>query len=102
MRSPPFAQSFESRPPVVRLKRDCKQLPHFSVKICESGGRMGERPDGKLALSCQSFGKQTEHHTLSCAWVAADKREAALAHQAVFDAPAEAIDLAGLQQRLGG
>src|SRR6516225_6959142 len=60
---------------------------------------MGESPDGKLALSRQPLGEQTKHHTLASARIAADEREAAFAHQAVLDAPAEAVDLAGLQQR---
>src|SRR5215469_4470296 len=63
---------------------------------------MSESPDGKLALSRQPLGEQTKHHTLAGAWVAADEREAAFAHQAVLDAPAEAVDPAGLQQCLGG
>jgi hypothetical protein len=61
---------------------------------------MGESPDGKLALSRQPLGEQTKHHTFARARIATDEREATFAHQAV-DAPAEAIDLAGLQQRLG-
>ena len=63
---------------------------------------MGESPDGKLALSRQPLGEQTKHHTFAGARIAADKGEAAFAHQAVLDAPAEAVNLAGLQQRLGG
>ena|ERR1700747_1101074 len=60
---------------------------------------MGECPDGKLALSRQPLGEQAEHHTLAGARIAADEREAAFTYQAVLDAPAEAVDFAGLQQR---
>src|SRR5215469_6630826 len=60
---------------------------------------MGECPDGEFALSRQPLGEQAEHHTLAGARIAADQREAAFTHQAVLDAPAEAVDLAGLQQR---
>src|SRR4029077_16615230 len=60
---------------------------------------MGECPDGELALSRQPLGEQAEHHTFAGARIAADEREAAFSHQAVLDAPAEAVDRAGLQQR---
>jgi hypothetical protein len=33
---------------------------------------VGERPDGKLALSCQALGEQTKHHTLAGARIATD------------------------------
>src|SRR5215468_8293741 len=63
---------------------------------------MGECADGEIALSRQPVGQETQHHTLSCAWIPTDKGETTLAHQTILDAPAEAVNPAGLQQRLRG
>jgi hypothetical protein len=61
---------------------------------------MREGADGEVAHPCEPLGEHAQHDALAGAGLARDEREAALAHVAVLDAPAERLDWAGA--RLAG
>ena len=62
---------------------------------------MGQRADGELADAGQAFGQQPQHHAFSGARITTDEGKTAFTHQAVLDAPAEAVDLAREPQGFG-
>src|ERR1700747_1510882 len=86
----------------MRSQRDAEQLAELTIEIPKPGRRMAERGDHEFVLPPQALGEQPQHHTLATAGIAGDEGEAALAQQAMFDAPAEAVNLTADQQRLGG
>src|SRR5215467_1478612 len=93
MRMPALAQGLEASPAIVWMHGHAEQLAQFSVKIVESRRGACDRTNGEVADASQAFGKQAECHALAGAGIAADESEAALAHQAIFNTPAEALDL---------
>jgi hypothetical protein len=62
---------------------------------------MTEHADDKAVQLRQAPGEEPQYDALAAARLAADEREAALAHQGILDAPAEAVDFFTDKQRFG-
>jgi len=97
---PPLAQGLEPAPAVVGLELDAEELAHLAVEVGDVALGVGESADRDLAQGFEALGQDAQHHALAGAGVAGDQREAAFAHQALLDAPAEALDLGQGAQRL--
>ena len=102
MRQPPLAQGLEPVPAVVRREGDAEEIAELAVEVGHGTLRMRERADGEVAHLGEPLGEQAQHDALAGAGLAGDEREAALAHVALLDAPAEGLDLGRREQRLGG
>jgi hypothetical protein len=61
---------------------------------------MGQHADGQIGQPGQALGQHAQGDTFSGAGVTLDQGEAPLAHQGLFDAPAEVLQLRRDEQRL--
>jgi hypothetical protein len=98
---PALAQRLEAAPSVVGLERDAEEVAHLAVEVGDVALGVGQRAHGHVAQLCEPLGQQPQRHALARPGLAADQRKAAFAHQALLDAPAEALDPGGGAQGLG-
>ena len=82
------------------LEADAEEVAEFAVEVGPMALRMGQHADGQIRQPRQAFGEHAQGDTFSGAGVTLDQGEPTLAHQGLFDPPAEVLQFWRDEQRL--